>query len=99
MFKSLFSSSASSSVSSGGAVKELEGLLQKMINALVDEPTKVQLQQVGDAGDIVSFELRVAKTDLGKVIGKKGRTASAMRTILSAASRKYKVGSDLKIVE
>lgn len=99
MFKNLFSSSSSSSASSGNAAKELEGLLSKMINSLVDEPSKVQLQQVSDGDDMVSFELRVAKSDLGKVIGKKGRTASAMRTILSAASRKYKVGSDLKICE
>jgi predicted RNA-binding protein YlqC (UPF0109 family) len=97
MFKSLFSSG--SATSSGTPAKELESLLEKMIVALVDEPKEVQLQQIDSNEDIVSFELRVAKNDLGKVIGKKGRTASAMRTILSAASRKHRIGSDLRIVE
>ncbi|MDB5037836.1 MAG: hypothetical protein JWQ35_1364 [Bacteriovoracaceae bacterium] len=98
MFKGLFSS-GSSAPSSGGAAKELESLLEKMIIALVDEPNDIKLEQVGSTDELVSFELRVAKSDLGKVIGKKGRTASAMRTILSAASRKHRVGSDLRIVE
>lgn len=97
MFKNLFSSN--SSVTSGTPAKELESLLEKMIISLVDEPKEIQLQLVDTGDDIVSFELRVAKNDLGKVIGKKGRTASAMRTILSAASRKHRVGSDLRIVE
>jgi predicted RNA-binding protein YlqC (UPF0109 family) len=97
MFKGLFSSGTSAP--NATAAKELESLLEKMITALVDEPKSIELQQVNTSDDLVSFELRVAKSDLGKVIGKKGRTASAMRTILSAASRKHRVGSDLKIVE
>lgn len=101
MFKNLFSSSpASSSVStSGNPEKDLSSLLETMIASLVDEPKKIELSRVGGSDDLVAFELKVAKADLGKVIGRKGRTASAMRTILSAASRKYNVGSELKIVE
>lgn len=98
MFKNLFSSSPSTSAG-GNPEKALEGLLESMITSLVDEPSKIQLQRIGEGDDIVAFELKVAKADLGKVIGRKGRTASAMRTILSAASRKYNVGSELKIVE
>ena len=55
--------------------------------------------QMADDDDHIAFELRVSKSDLGKVIGKRGRTASAMRTILSAASRKHRVNADLRIVE
>ncbi len=95
MFKGLFSSSAATP----NAEKALSTLLESMIASLVDEPSKVELTCVGQDEELISFELRVAKDDLGKVIGRKGRTASAMRTILSAASRKYKVGADLKIVE
>jgi len=64
----------------------------------VDDPSKIEIDE-GESDDGILFELRVSKSDLGKVIGKKGRTASAMRTILSAASRKHKMGADLKIVE
>ena len=96
MFKNLFSSSSSTG---GSPEKALEGLLESMITSLVDDPSKIQLQRIGQGDDVVAFELKVAKSDLGKVIGRKGRTASAMRTILSAASRKYNVGSELKIVE
>ncbi len=101
MFKNLFSSSSSSSATavSGDAAKDLSSLLETMITSLVDEPAKIELNRVDGADDLVAFELKVAKSDLGKVIGRKGRTASAMRTILSAASRKYNVGSELKIVE
>lgn len=97
MFKNLFSSASVSS--SENPEKALSGLLETMITSLVDEPTKIELSRVGDGEELVAFELKVAKADLGKVIGRKGRTASAMRTILSAASRKYNIGSELKIVE
>ena len=71
-----------------------------MIKALVDNPSDVDLtERAQDDDEHIAFELRVAKADLGKVIGRNGRTASAMRTILSAASRKHKVNADLTIVE
>ncbi|MBN8554698.1 MAG: KH domain-containing protein [Deltaproteobacteria bacterium] len=101
MFGGLFSGGSSSSNSKsldGDQTKALHELIENMVRGLVDEPEKINLKMV-DGDDGLVFELRVSKVDLGKVIGKKGRTASAMRTILSAASRKHKVGADLRIVE
>lgn len=95
MFKNLFSSAAA--VVSNDT-KELDHLVEEMVKALVDEPRSIDLKR-NDGDEGVIFELRVSKNDLGKVIGKKGRTASAMRTILSAASRKHKLSADLRIVE
>lgn len=100
MFKNLFSSSTA--VRHGSDLtntKELKGLLESMIEALVDEPKQIELNSADHPDGGVLFELKVSKSDLGKVIGKKGRTASAMRTILSAASRKHKISADLKILE
>ena len=66
--------------------------------ALVDHPEQVNVTKVeGDQTDVL--ELQVAKEDIGKVIGKQGRTAQAMRTILSAASAKIKKRTTLEIVE
>ncbi len=63
----------------------LKELIEFMARALVDNPEKVRVSEiVGEQTSVI--ELRVAKEDLGKVIGKQGRTARAMRTILSAAS-------------
>jgi predicted RNA-binding protein YlqC (UPF0109 family) len=100
MFKGLFSSGSKSSkpASSSAHSEELRELLQTMTKALVDDPSKIEIEE-GESDEGILFELKVSKSDLGKVIGKRGRTASAMRTILSAASRKHKIGADLKIVE
>jgi hypothetical protein len=65
---------------------------------LVDHPEQVEVSEV--AGEQTSvIELRVAKDDLGKVIGKQGRTAKAMRTILSAASTKLRKRTVMEIIE
>lgn len=96
MFKNFFSSSAAP-VATGDS-DDLNELVENMVKALVDEPDSINLKR-NDGDEGVIFELRVSKNDLGKVIGKKGRTASAMRTILSAASRKHKLSADLRIVE
>jgi predicted RNA-binding protein YlqC (UPF0109 family) len=65
---------------------------------LVDNPGEVKVSQV--EGEVTSvIELRVAKSDLGKVIGKEGRTARAMRTLLTAASTKIKKRAVLEIIE
>jgi len=67
----------------------MKDLIKFMAQALVDHPDQVEVAEV--AGEQTSvIELRVAKEDLGKVIGKQGRTAKAMRTILSAASTKIR---------
>ncbi|MBI3071063.1 MAG: KH domain-containing protein [Deltaproteobacteria bacterium] len=76
----------------------LKELVSLMAKALVDHPESVDVREIeGEQTSII--ELRVAKDDLGKVIGKQGRTARAMRTILSATSTKLKKRSVLEIIE
>ncbi len=76
----------------------MKELIEYVAKALVDFPDKVRVNEI--AGENTSvIELIVAKEDLGKVIGKEGRTARAMRTILTAASTKLKKRSVLEIVE
>ncbi len=76
----------------------MKDLIRYMAQALVDNPDRVEVTEV--VGEQTSvLELRVAKEDLGKVIGKQGRTAKAMRTILSAASTKVHKRSVLEIIE
>ncbi|MBW2731985.1 MAG: KH domain-containing protein [Deltaproteobacteria bacterium] len=73
-------------------------LVEYMAKALVDEPDSVVVSEIrGEQTSVI--ELKVAKDDLGKVIGKQGRTARAMRTILSAASTKIRKRSVLEILE
>jgi predicted RNA-binding protein YlqC (UPF0109 family) len=76
----------------------LKELLETMVRALVDVPDKVRISEVAGEQTTV-FELVVAKEDLGKVIGKQGKTAKALRTILTAASTKLRKRSVLEIVE
>jgi len=76
----------------------MKELIEYIAKALVDNPDQVQISEV--SGDQTSvLELKVAKDDLGKVIGKQGRSARAMRTILSAASTKLKKRTVLEIIE
>jgi predicted RNA-binding protein YlqC (UPF0109 family) len=76
----------------------MKELIEYIAKALVDDPEQVQVSEV--VGDQTSvLELKVAKDDLGKVIGKQGRSARAMRTILSAASTKQKKRTVLEIIE
>jgi uncharacterized protein len=73
-------------------------LIEYIAKALVDNPDEVKVFEVeGEATSVI--ELRVAKSDLGKVIGKEGRTARAMRTLLTAASTKLKKRAMLEIIE
>jgi predicted RNA-binding protein YlqC (UPF0109 family) len=77
------------------AMKELVEYIAK---ALVDNPDAVKVSEIeGEKTSVI--ELVVAKEDLGKVIGKQGRTARAIRTILSAASTKINKHSVLEIIE
>jgi predicted RNA-binding protein YlqC (UPF0109 family) len=76
----------------------LKELLEVMIRALVDLPDQVRISEIIGEQTTV-FELVVAKEDLGKVIGKQGKTAKALRTILTAASTKLRKRSVLEIVE
>lgn len=76
----------------------MKELIEKMAKALVDKPEDVAVSEVGGEKTTV-FELRVAQTDLGKVIGKQGKTARAMRTILSASGTKIGKRCVLEILE
>ena len=76
----------------------MKDLITYIAKALVDNPEEVSVTEVGGDQTTV-LELKVAKEDLGKVIGKQGRTARAMRTILNAASAKVKKRTVLEIVE
>jgi len=73
-------------------------LVEQIAQALVDAPEQVRVTPVDD-GDATILELRVAATDLGKVIGRQGRTAKSIRTILGAASMKFKRRFMLEIIE
>ncbi len=76
----------------------MKELIKYIAQALVDNPDQVEVSEV-EGNQTSVLELKVAKEDLGKVIGKQGRTARAMRTILSAASAKLKKRSVLEIIE
>lgn len=73
-------------------------LVEQIAKVLVDEPDHVSVSAV-ETGDGTVLELRVGQNDLGKVIGKQGRTARSIRTILGAASMKYHKRYTLEIVE
>ena len=76
----------------------MKDLIKYIAQALVDYPEDVSCNEVvGEQTSVI--ELRVAKDDLGKVIGKQGKTAKAMRTILSAASSKLHKRAVLEIIE
>lgn len=76
----------------------MKELIKQIAQALVDNPDSVEVEEV--AGEQTSvIELRVAKEDMGKVIGREGRTAHAMRTILSAAAMKFNKRAVLEILE
>jgi predicted RNA-binding protein YlqC (UPF0109 family) len=76
----------------------MKELIEYIAKALVDKPEEVSVTELeGEQTSVI--ELRVAKEDLGKVIGKQGRTARAIRTILGAASMKIKKRSVLEILE
>ena len=76
----------------------MKELVEYIAKALVDNPEEILVSEVvGNQTSVI--ELKVAKDDLGKVIGKQGRSARAMRTILSAASTKLKKRTVLEIIE
>jgi predicted RNA-binding protein YlqC (UPF0109 family) len=81
-----------------GEKMEMKELIEYIAKVLVDNPDDVSVTELEGKQTSV-IELRVAKEDLGKVIGKQGRTARAMRTILGAASTKLKKRSVLEILE
>lgn len=76
----------------------LKDLVEFLSKSLVDNPEKVSVNEV-NKNNVIVFELRVAKEDIGKVIGKKGRTAQSLRTLLSAAGTKLGKKTALEIIE
>ncbi len=76
----------------------MKQLVEEIVKLLVDKPEEVGVTEVAGEQAVI-LELKVAKEDLGKVIGKQGRTAKAMRTILSAASTKLHKRTVLEIIE
>ena len=73
-------------------------LVTQIAQAIVDAPEQVQVAAVED-GDVMVLELRVAPADIGKVIGRQGRTVKSMRTVLGAASLKLQQRYELEIIE
>jgi len=76
----------------------MKDLITLIVQALVDQPEDVSVNEIEGAHTTV-LEVTVAKSDMGKVIGKRGRNAQAIRTILSAASGKRRKNYMLEIVE
>ncbi len=76
----------------------MKELIQFIATSLVDHPDQIRINET-EQDDTVVIELTVAKEDLGKVIGKQGRTARAMRSLLSAAAGKVNKRSRLEIME
>lgn len=76
----------------------MKALIEQIVKALVDRPEEVSVAEV-DGERTTVFELRVAASDIGKVIGKQGNTARAIRTILSAAGNKVGKRFVLEILE
>ena len=77
---------------------DMRALIEQIAKALVDEPDQVSVSQV-DGEQSAVLELKVAPNDVGKVIGKQGRTARAMRTLLGAVSMKFHKRFTLEILE
>jgi len=76
----------------------VKGLLETFARALVDEPAHVRVSERSEQG-VVYLDLEVAPPDRGKVIGKRGRTADALRTLLDAVARRRGVECDMEVVD
>jgi predicted RNA-binding protein YlqC (UPF0109 family) len=76
----------------------MKDLIEQIAKAIVEKPEEVEVRGIEGENAIV-IELRVAKEDIGKVIGKKGRTISAMRTILNATRAQKRKRQVLEVVE
>lgn len=76
----------------------MKDLIKTIAQALVDNPNQVTVEEI-EKDHTTVIELKVAKEDMGKVIGKKGNTAHAIRLILGAASAKLKKRTMLEIIE
>jgi uncharacterized protein len=84
--------------SSGGGIVVMKELVEEIAKALVDHPEQVQVKSV-EGEQVTVLELRVHPEDLGKVIGRQGRTAKSIRTLLGAAGMKLRKRFTLEILE
>ena len=82
----------------GTEVTAMKELVEFMAKALVDNPDQLEVSEIAGSDTLV-IELKAAKEDMGKIIGKKGRNAQAMRLILNAASVKLKKRVVLEIID
>ena len=76
----------------------MKEMIELIAQALVDQPERVSVKEVGSPNTAI-LELKVAKSDIGKVIGKRGQTVGALRILLSAVSAKSKKRTLLEVVE
>jgi hypothetical protein len=76
----------------------MKKLVHRIVEALVDHPEQIAINEI-QGGETAVLEVAVAKEDLGKIIGKKGRTVNAIRTIVKASAAKLKKRMVLEIVE
>ncbi len=88
----------SPTVASEGKAPPLRDLVLYLARSLVEHPDQVEVQEIEEP-DALVYELKVAESDLGRVIGRQGRTAKALRTVLSAASAKMRRRAILEIIE
>jgi len=79
-------------------MNDLKELIEYIVKALVDNPDKVEVKEIAGEKSII-YELKVGEGDLGKVIGKEGRTARSVRTIITAAAMKQGKRTVLEILE
>jgi uncharacterized protein len=77
----------------------MEELIRSILMAMVDAPEDVLVNRISGSNGLSIYEVKVSKTDTGKVIGKQGRNAAAIRTIIDAVSKKNHVRSLLEILE
>lgn len=75
----------------------MKDLIEYLVRALVDEPDQVDITEV-EGPEATTFQVRVASTDLGKVIGKQGKIANALRTVAKAAAMRDKKRVYLEII-
>ncbi|MGD0015940.1 MAG: KH domain-containing protein [Verrucomicrobiia bacterium] len=76
----------------------MKAFVEFVVKALVDYPEQVEIREV-DGDQVVVFELRLNQTDIGKVIGKSGRTITAIRTLLTGAAAKQGKRAMIEIIE
>ena len=76
----------------------MEKLIRSMVAAIVDLPEDIIIKRIGNNKNTI-YEIRVAKTDIGKLIGKQGRNIEALRTIISATGKKCNKRSLVQVIE